>query len=308
MGKIKPSPEAIDLYMKQGDQTEDFVKRRLLDSMIDIYYGIVTPTQAMMMLAGEAPPVPKVIVQEVKKVLVEREKLMTIKDLKTLEKAVYLFKQYEYGKLKEYPGKEIDAFMQECKSYNKTLKQLRMTLEKKMQSKTLNELHAEIIKLLKTLFGDSSHQQLHRVFESQLIKKGKISPRFGKVIKNLEIALKKTATNKLSASDAENIKKDSIELLENIIEYAQRADLISAEKGLMQITYQNRKAELALFGTQNFIIEGRDIRKIDHGIVPSTKEEFEKALQENKGKMNTTISSEVFAILKKELGDFTITI
>src|SRR3989344_5553464 len=54
MGKIRPSTEAIDLYMKQGDQTEDMVKRRLLDAMVDIYYGIVTPTQALMMLAGEA--------------------------------------------------------------------------------------------------------------------------------------------------------------------------------------------------------------------------------------------------------------
>src|SRR3989338_6858679 len=54
-GKIKPSPEAIDQYMKQGTLTEEIVKKRLLDVMVDIYYGVVTPTQAMMMLAGEAP-------------------------------------------------------------------------------------------------------------------------------------------------------------------------------------------------------------------------------------------------------------
>src|SRR3990167_4866711 len=68
MGRIKPSPEAIDLYMKQGEQTEEFVKRRLIDAMVDTYYGVVTPTQAMVMLAGEGPEVPKNLVSQVKSI------------------------------------------------------------------------------------------------------------------------------------------------------------------------------------------------------------------------------------------------
>src|SRR3989344_2350101 len=53
-GRIKPSPEAIDLFMKEGDRTLELVKRRLLDAMIDVYYGVLTPAQAILMLAGEA--------------------------------------------------------------------------------------------------------------------------------------------------------------------------------------------------------------------------------------------------------------
>lgn len=309
MGKIKPSPEAIDLYMKQGDQTQDFVKRRLLDAMIDIYYGIVTPTQAMMMMAGEAPPVPKVIAQEARKVLVEREKLLGEKDLKTLEKAVHLFKQYEYGKLKEYPGKEIDIFVKECREYNQVLKDLRSKLEKKMIGKNLSELHAEITKVMENIFGKGSHARLHKLFDSQLVKKGKISPRFSKILKNLDSAKEKALHGKMNSADADSAKKDAIELLNALIEYAQRSDLISAEKGTMQISYQGRKAELVLLGSSNFIIEGREIKKIDGGkIVPSTKEEFEKALQENKGKLKTSVPAGVFETLKKELGDFEISL
>src|SRR3989344_5429670 len=119
MGKIKPSAEAIDLYMKEGERTEELVKRRLLDCMIDSYYGVVTPTQAMMMMAGHAPPVPKTIVAEVKEILVEKEKVMSEKELKVLEKAVKYFKDYEHGKLKEISGKEIDDLMRESKEYAK---------------------------------------------------------------------------------------------------------------------------------------------------------------------------------------------
>lgn len=308
MGKIRPSAEAIDLYMKQGDQTEEVVKRRLLDAMVDIYYGVVTPTQALMMLAGEAPPVPKTIVEEAKKLFVEKEKVMTNNDLKTLEKAVHLFKQYEYGKLKEIPGKDIDNFMSECKEYNKKLKALRAKIEKTMYKKSLVELNDNIFKLLTTFFGSKDKHDLIKDFDSKMIKKGKISPRFTNILKEVSESVGKIKTDKIDNAKAENIRKDAIELLNNLVEYGQRADLISAEKGIMQISYQNRKAEIVLMGQNNFLIEGKDIRKIVDGkIVNSNREEFEKALAESKGKMNTTISGEVFAALQKALGKFEIT-
>ncbi|MEK6846947.1 MAG: nucleotidyltransferase domain-containing protein, partial [Nanoarchaeota archaeon] len=68
MGKVKPSPEAVDKFMKYGEQNEGLVTRRMLDAMIDIYWGVVTPTQALMMLSGHAPPAPKTMVQDVQKV------------------------------------------------------------------------------------------------------------------------------------------------------------------------------------------------------------------------------------------------
>ena len=307
MGRIKPSPEAIDLYMKQGEQTEEMVKRRLLDAMVDIYYGIVTPTQAMMMLAGEAPPVPKTIAQEVKAVLVEREKVMSEKDLKTLEKAVHLFKQYEYGKLKEYSGSEIETFMKECKHYNEMLKELRKKLEKKLHEKTAEEIYANVFTLLATIFGKKSQEQLVKEFEEQLVKKGKIEQRLSKVLRELTQTKNKIKSGKLSQKEVENVKKNAFDLIEALTEYAQRADLVSVRKGTMQITYGGRKAELVLLGVENFLVEGKSIKKVTQsGLVDSNPEEFEKALQDNKGKLSTQISGEVFAALQKALGKFEV--
>jgi len=303
MGKIKPSPEAIDLYMKQGEQTDEFVKRRLLDAMVDIYYGVVTPTQAMMMLAGEAPPVPKTIVADVKRVFVDAQKIMSHKDLKTLEKAVHLFKQYEYGKLKEFSGTEIDGFLKEARDYNKMLKKLREQIEKKMQQKSADEIYQDVFKMLKTFFGSKSEKELMKSFNAQMIKKGKVQPRFSKILNEL----KGIKAKKLNFKEADSVKKDAIELMNALVEYGQRADLISAEKGTMQISYSGRKAELVLLGQANFLIEGKEIRKIENGkLAASGREEFEKALSENKGKMNTQISGEVFQILEKALGKFEV--
>ncbi|PIN94155.1 hypothetical protein COU54_00095 [Candidatus Pacearchaeota archaeon CG10_big_fil_rev_8_21_14_0_10_31_24] len=308
MGKIKPSPEAIDLYMKQGDQTDEFVKRRLLDAMVDVYYGIVTPTQAMMMLAGEAPPVPKDIVAEVKKVLVDREKIMPSKDLKILEKAVYLFKQYEYGKLKEFSGTEIDKFIKESVDYNKMLKELRKKIEKKMQEKDAEEIYTNVFNLLKIILGNKPQEKLVKDFETILVKKGKLESRLLSVLKDLVQVKGKIKSGKLNQKEVESVKKDAFDLISNLTEYAQRSDLVSAKKGTMQIEYSGRKAELVLLGRVNFIIEGNIIRKIlDNKLVDSSKEEFEKALQENKGKLSTTVTANIFEILQKNFGNFEIT-
>ncbi|MEK6910647.1 MAG: nucleotidyltransferase domain-containing protein [Nanoarchaeota archaeon] len=307
MGKIKPSPEAIDLYMKQGEQTQDFVKRRLLDAMVDIYYGILTPTQSMTMLAGEGPEVPKNIVTQVRRLFVEKEKLMDEKNLKILEKAVHLFKQYEYGKLKEYPGKDLDVFLKECLEYNKMLRELRTKLEKRVQEKSTEEVYEEVFKLLKTIFGNKSQAELIKEFENKMIKKGKMQSRFSNVIKELVNAKSKVKSGKINQKDADNVKRDAFDLMEALVEYAQRADLVQAKKGAMQISYNGRKAELLLLGEHNFLIEGKEIKKIENGKLVAIKEaDFQKAFNENKGKITTKVSGEVFNTLKHVLGDFDI--
>lgn len=307
MGKIKPSPEAIDLYMKQGDQTQDFVKRRMLDAMVDIYYGILTPTQSMTMLAGEGPEVPKNIVAQVRRLFLEKEKLMDEKNLKILEKAVHLFKQYEYGKLKEYPGKDLDIFLKECLEYNKMLKELRTKLEKRVQEKSTEEVYEEVFKLLKTIFGNKSQSELIKEFENKMIKKGKMQSRFSNVLKELVNVKGKVKSGKLNQKDADNVKRDAFDLMEALVEYAQRADLVQAKKGVMQISYNGRKAELLLLGEHNFLIEGKEIKKIENGKLVVVKEEdFQKTFNENKAKLTTKVSGEVFNTLKKVLGDFDI--
>lgn len=306
MGKIKPSTEAIDLYMKEGDRTNELVNRRLMDCMVDVYYGVVTPTQALMMLLGEAPPVPKHLAEEVKKVLVDREKLMSESDLKTLAKAVYLFKQYEYGKLKEFSGKEVDEFMKEFKSYNKMIKGLRAKIEKRVQEKTAVELNKEAFGLLKTFFGNKNEKLLVKEFDEKLVKKGKIQQRFRHIVHDVANFPKKVKGKGMSQKEVDSAKKDAIELIDSLTEYGQRADLISTRRGSMEITYSgNRKAELVLFEKDSFIIELGVIRKIHDGkLVKSSKEEFEKALNDNKGKLITKVSNHVFDILKREFGDF----
>ena len=60
MGKIKPSEEAIDMFMNSGEQMLNRVKYKLRDiAMEDIFLAILTPSQAALMTYGLPPPAPK---------------------------------------------------------------------------------------------------------------------------------------------------------------------------------------------------------------------------------------------------------
>ena len=178
-----------------------------------------------------------------------------------------------------------------------------------MNQKSVDDLYNNVFKLLSTFFGNRKENELIKEFESKMVKKGKISPRFFKILNELINAKAKIKSGKLDAMQVDNVKKDAIELINSLVEYGQRTDLVTAEKGTMQISYQNRKAELVLLGEKNFLIEGKEIKKIENGkLRNSSKEEFEKVFADNKGKLHTSVSADVFIALEKALGKFEISL
>jgi len=309
MGKIKPSPEAIDLYMKEGDRTDDIIKRRMMDAMVDIYFGVVTPTQAMMMLSGHAPPIPKTIVQEVKKVLVGEEKVMTMKDLKVLERIVGMYKDYEHGKLKEVSGKEIDTLTKDSKEYSKKMKEVRENLEKRMQEHQARKIHEEAFDLMKKIFGNKGQGELLKALEEGMVKKGKISGRMLDVAKDIAGLKNKIKGKKLTQSEMQRYSRDSAEFMDALTEYSQRKELISLEKSVVQISYdKGKRAEMILTNDGGFVVtqDGKIMRISGKKIVNSDKKALENALKKTKEKIRFSLSCEMAEALKMEFGEYTL--
>jgi len=308
MGKIRPSPEAIELYMKEGERTEELLKRRLLDAMIDLYYGVVTPTQAMMMLSGRAPPVPKTMVAEVKKALVEEEKVMSLKELKTLEKLVKLFKDYEHGKLKEISGTEIDSLNKEFKEYSKKMKDLRSKLEKKMQEDQAEKINETTLNLMKKILGNKSQEALIADLEKELVKKGKVPERMLPIAKEITRIKLKAKGGKLSPGEMHKITREAAELTDSLTEYAQRKEFVSLEKGIAQITFGKGKAEVLSTEKTLFLIEqnGKISKISGKEIKESNKQELESALKGSRTQVKFSLPASAFEALKKKFGDFTV--
>src|SRR3989338_10022360 len=310
MGKVKPSPESVDKFMKYGEQNDALVTRRMLDAMQDIYWGVVTPTQALMMLIGHAPPAPKNMVAEVKKVLVDTEKVMSANELKFLEHVIKLYKGYEHGTLKSVPGKEIDYLLVESKKYDVKMKEIRKKLEERLIVLDAERSYSEVFDLLKKIFGDKSVESLVKDVDKELIGKGKLQLRFLKPLKEIVSMKSKVKSGKVTQLEMNSLRRDATELIRELLEYSQRVNLTPIEKEILEVNFGDKKGELVLTDAGNFFIEsGRVMQIVGNAFKLSDNIALEKAITTHKGKKEKTrvkVSSAVLNALSKELGEFEI--
>ena len=179
MGKIKPSPEAIDMFMSSGDKLEGEITRRLLDiAVIDIYWGVLTPSQGLLMLYGLAPPTPKETVQLIREVFHEKEKLLEKKYVDIIERIITYYKEYEHGKHKKISGTELDKMANDALDYMKRLKELRKQLEKRVEEKSIDQVYKDVFGMLGALLKKDSENAIIKEFDEKLIKQGKFPHRF----------------------------------------------------------------------------------------------------------------------------------
>ncbi|MFH1500440.1 MAG: nucleotidyltransferase domain-containing protein [archaeon] len=307
MGKLKPSPEAIDMFMSMGDKVAESVKRRLLDIAIgDIYWGVLTPSQAMLMLYGLPPPTTKETAPKMKEIFVDKEKMLEKKYVDILAKVTGLYKDYEHEKVKEVSGKQVDELLKGAEEYMKRLKELRVQIEKRFNQKTVEEIYNDVMKILKAIFGSKSEDALVKEFEAEFIKKGKLPENYLRILTDVVSAKNKFKQGKLDRHAIENARKNASILINHLIEYNQRCELISLQKGRIGIKAKDKNYELVITDKSAFLLEEGKISKITTKLVKSDEEEFKKALLEQKNKSIVKSTSEVFAVLKKELGDFEI--
>lgn len=309
MGKLKPSPEAIDMFMSMGDNTVKRAKRALMDILLqDIYWSVLTPSQAILMLYGLPPPNVKETHTQMKEIFVNKEKMLEPKYVKILEEiTIKYYKGFEHGKIKEISGKEIDHLLKGTDEYLKRLKELQKQIEKQAQQKTIDQVYKEVFELLKIVTGKNAQEEIALTFEKDFVKKGKFTQQHLKTVRDIIAAKLESKKKTLSLHKADEIRKASVIFINALIEFSQRKDLVSLERGRMMLRYEkDQVAELIHAGGNSFLIYGRFIKKLTDKIEVSTMEEVTKALESQKGKKDIEISPKIFDLVKKELGDFEI--
>ncbi|MEK6823488.1 MAG: hypothetical protein AABY06_00485 [Nanoarchaeota archaeon] len=118
-------------------------------------------------------------------------------------------------------------------------------------------------------------------------------------------------------------------LINNLIEYSQRCELVSLEKGKMLIKYKDkgeqktgnfltnssltsqiketeRTSELLNCEGVSFLFKDNKVRKLTDKIEDADMDEVAKAIEKQKGKREVQINPKVFELLKKEIGEFEI--
>lgn len=308
MGKLKPSPEAIDMFMSMGDGVIPRSKKTLLtDIFTNIFWGVSTPAQAILMLNGLPPPTSKELVPAFKKAFLDT-KMIEKKYVDFLEKVVKTWKDYEHEKIKEISGTEIDKLLKQTEEYLKRLKELREEIEKKYQEETIEKVHKDIIQSLKTLMGNKSQEKLVEEFEKVYVKKGKFSRQSLRILKDVISARNQFKKGKSNSHKIDRARRDADILIRDLVEFNQREDLLSLEKGRMKLKLKDKIIELLNADSKTFVIDGNSIKKVDKKVIDSSIDEIDEAVKKQKDKESVQFDPKVFEILKKEFGTFEVII
>jgi predicted nucleotidyltransferase/uncharacterized protein (UPF0332 family) len=314
MGKIKPSPEALDMFMSSGDKLEEMVDRRLLDIVVmDIYWGVLTPTQGLLMMYGMAPPTHKETVKVFKEIFVDKEKLVEQKYADILEEVVIkYFKGYEHGLIKKVSGVELQKVYDNAKLYIKRLKQLREQIEKRMQDKSIQQTCKDVFGMLENVLGKKNETALIKSFDDELVKKGKMPKRFLENIKKIvktreEFKIidkdkkKKITVKEITAID--DARKMAAEIINTLVEYAQRKDFVVLDRKRFVLKAKDKVAEI-FFLTNLFIVEEGKIWVIKNDkLAESSVEELNKQLTYSK-EDKVKITPKQMELIKQRFGEF----
>jgi len=320
MGRIKPSSEAIDLYMSSGDQLINRVKFKLKEiGMEDTFWAILTPTQAAIMLYGIPPPTPKETPDVMREIFVKKEKLIEEEYVKILERNIQMRKDLEHGNKKELTGVEVDKLLHDSERYLKRLDKLFKEIQKIKEEESVVQTYDNIVTIIRDVLrlegiDKVDDLELIRIFEDELISKGKIPAKFLRILNGIIKAKNDYDTGKLTKAEVDRVKKDSRELTKFLVEHMQRKRGKELDKAKIRVKHGNRFGEVLLLGRDVFIIhdvdhEEKEISKgklSEEGSIEnvhrSSLEELEKVLAKVEIPPKVYIQEKIFEDLKSIFG------
>ncbi|MBT4651194.1 hypothetical protein HOC13_01605 [Candidatus Woesearchaeota archaeon] len=320
MGKIKPSREAIDIFMSTGEQMIKRVKHKLKEiGMEDVYYSILTPSQAALMLYGIPPPTPRETPEVMNNIFVKKEKLLEPEYIKILETNVQLRKEIEHGTKKELSGKEVDKLLGDAEKYLKRIDRLFKQIEKSHEELSVVKLYDEVITIIRDVLRlegieRAKDEDIVKIFENELISTGKVPSRYLRDLNEIIEAKKDFDKGKLTKSEIEKTRKNSGPLIKFLIEHMQRKRGRELERAKIKIKHGEKYGEVYMLDTEAFIIHDIDAKEqrverapinSDGSLGPSEEsslEEFEKALAKIKFPQRVFIKAPVFEDLKGIFG------
>ncbi|MBD3164044.1 hypothetical protein GF323_02505 [Candidatus Woesearchaeota archaeon] len=320
MGKIKPSTEAIDMFMSSGEQMLKRVGFTLKNiGMEDIYYAILTPSQAALMLYGIPPPAPRETAELMRDIFVKKERLLEDKFVDILRKNIDVRKDIEHGEKKEISGKEVDQLLADAKKYLKRIKRLFGQIEKMKEEEDMVRIYENVITIIRDVLKQEgiekiSDEEILARFEDEIIAKGIIPAKYLRTLNEIIKARKDYEEKKLTKQEVEKVKKDSAALIKALIEYIQRKRGRELDRAKIRVKYGNKFGEVLLLGKEAYIVHDIDSEKKDiskakisedgklQSIQKSSLEDFEKAISRIKVPDRVFIKEKLFEGLKQLFG------
>jgi uncharacterized protein (UPF0332 family)/predicted nucleotidyltransferase len=258
MGRIRPSPEAIDLHRQLGDQILDRVRLKLKDIAVeDFWYALINPSQAALMLNGQAPPAPREIPDAMRESFV-KHKLFEEKHVKFLETVIKTHKDVEYGIRKQVTGTEIQEMLEKSEEYLKALKALYSEIEQKKELESIQHVYESTVTVVRDVLKSegvekAAEAELAKRFE-EIVHKGVVPERYLRLLRDIQKAKKDYDAGKLTKTEVVEIQKTAGEFFKTMVEHIQRKRARELERARVRFMHGGKTAEMLLLGDTAYII------------------------------------------------------
>ncbi len=320
MGKIKPSPEAIEMYVHSGDQLLERVKVKLKEiGMEDLFWATLTPSQAALMMMGIAPPTPNESPKIMSDIFVKKEKLLEPEYVAILKRIIDTRKKMEHGDKTKMTGKEVDELLKLSEKYLKRLKKLFQQIsESKEEEAVINSYNALVTMMRDVLKLENNvkvvtKEKILKSFEDNIVHTGVISEKVFTDIKKVFSTKKAYGTKKLTNHEIRTALKSGKDSIKVLVDHIERKKARSLDKTKIRVKYGKKYGEVMLLGNKVFVIhdlEKRDkISKADIGkggefvnYAESNLEEMEKVIMKISVPEKAFIKEKIFEDLKQIFG------
>ncbi|MFP4523668.1 MAG: nucleotidyltransferase domain-containing protein [Candidatus Woesearchaeota archaeon] len=322
MGRIKPSPEAIDMYLGSGKQFVERIELKMKEiAMEDFYWGIITPSQAALMMYGIPPTTPRETSKAMRDLLVKKEKLLEPEYVDIFDEIFKIHKDFEHKRKLSITGKEIDDLLDKSKRYLDRLEKLFEEIRLHKEEEKVIHMYENMVTVIRDVLrleGITSVEEknLISLFTKHVVEKGFIPQRYTRMVKDMVKAKKDYDAGKLSKQDVNLVTKDSKELTAVLVEHIQRKQNKDLEKTRIKVKYGNEQfGEVVLLGDDVFIItdiNDDDKRRVSRGKVSESGEiydrvdisldEFENALVTTRAPPQLFVKGAFFEYLKNIFG------
>ena len=94
--------------------------------------------------------------------------------------------------------------------------------------------------MLKAILGNKGQAAIISDFETKLVKQGKFTQQHLRILKNVVDARTKFKRGKSNPHKVNEARKNATILINDLIEYTQRCDLVSLERGRMRLSYKEK--------------------------------------------------------------------
>lgn len=147
-GKIKGDYEAMLVYLRMGDELIEIVNKKFSSIVVeDIYWAMISVTQALLMLYDVRELSPISLIEYLNEIVVKKENKLDYHYVFTLEKIIKMRKEIQGFNKKQITGEELDQLLKEVRKY---INKIKIIFAEVVQRKHIDELNNNF-ELMKSL-------------------------------------------------------------------------------------------------------------------------------------------------------------